>query len=63
MSFVLRYLQAIDKVMGDEALKLRRYELNNNDWVIIKDLIRILEVSFFLVLIVYITNTSQPADL
>jgi hypothetical protein len=48
MSFALRYRQAIDKVAGDKALKLRRYELDNDNWAIIEDLVSILKVSFFL---------------
>ena len=46
MDFVLKYRQAIDQVTGDKTLKLRRYELDNEDWVIIEDLVSILEASF-----------------
>ena len=35
---------AIDRVTGDKGLKLRRYELDNEDWVIIEDLVSVLEV-------------------
>ena len=44
MSFVLQYRKAIDKVTADKALKLRRYELDNDDWLIIEDLVSVLEV-------------------
>jgi len=44
MKFVLAYREAIDMITADKGLKLRRYELDNDDWVIIKDLVSILEV-------------------
>ena len=31
--FALKYRTAIDRVTGDKSLKLRRYELDNEDWV------------------------------
>ena len=44
MKFALAYRTAIDKITADKALKLRKYELDNDDWVIIEDLVGILEV-------------------
>jgi hypothetical protein len=44
MNFVLKYRRAIDQVTADKVLKLRKYELDNNDWDIVKDLVAILEV-------------------
>jgi hypothetical protein len=44
MAFVLNYRDAIDQLTGDRALKLRAYELDNEDWGIIEDLVAILEV-------------------
>jgi len=44
MRFVLTYQAAIDKVTADKVLKLRRYELDHDDWIIIEDLVSILEV-------------------
>jgi hypothetical protein len=44
MVFVLKYRRAIDQVTADKALKLRKYELDNDDWVIVEDLVAILEV-------------------
>ena len=44
MKFVVAYRPAIDKITADKALKLRKYELNNDDWAIIKDLVSVLEV-------------------
>jgi hypothetical protein len=44
MDFALKYRTAIDRVTGDKSMKLRRYELDNEDWVIIEDLVSLLEV-------------------
>jgi hypothetical protein len=43
MRFVLTYRVAIDQITADKALKLRKYELDNDDWVIIEDLVSVLE--------------------
>ena len=44
MNFALKYRTAIDRVTSDKSLKLRRYELDNEDWVIIEGLVSVLEV-------------------
>ena len=44
MKFALTYREAIDKITADKSLKLRRYELDNNNWVIVEDLVSILQV-------------------
>jgi hypothetical protein len=41
---VLAYRAAVDTITADKALKLRKFELDNDDWVIIEDLVSILEV-------------------
>jgi len=46
MRFVLAYRPAIDKITADKALKLRKYELDNDDWVVIEDLVSVLEVRY-----------------
>jgi hypothetical protein len=40
----LAYRQAIDIITADKALKLRKYELNDEHWDIIGDLVAVLEV-------------------
>jgi hypothetical protein len=45
MRFVLTYRTAIDQITADKVLKLRRYELDNDDWVVIEDLVSVLEVN------------------
>ena len=42
--FVVKYRNAIDSVMADKSLKLRKFELDNNDWKIVQDLVSVLEV-------------------
>jgi hypothetical protein len=37
------YRKAVDQVTADKGLKLRKYELDNNDWVIVGDLVSVLE--------------------
>ena len=45
MQFVLLYRTAIDKITANKVLKLRKYELDNDDWVIVEDLVSVLEAS------------------
>jgi len=47
MRFAVAYRLAINKITADKALKLRKYELDNDDWVIIEDLVSILEVHYY----------------
>jgi len=47
MCFVLEYQKAVDQVTADKALKLRRYELDNDDWIIVGDLVSVLEVMYY----------------
>ena len=44
MHFALRYCTAVDAITADKALKLRKYELLDDNWVIIQDLVTVLEV-------------------
>ena len=43
----MAYRPAIDKITADKALKLRKYKLENDDWVIIEDLVSVLEVHYY----------------
>jgi len=45
MQFVLKYRQPIDGITANKELKLRKYELDNEDWRIIEDLVSVLEVT------------------
>jgi hypothetical protein len=39
----LEYRKAVDDITADKSLKLRKYELDDDDWVILKDLLRVLK--------------------
>jgi hypothetical protein len=47
MDFAWKYRKPIDEITADKKLKLRRYELDNEDWLIIQDLLALLHVSLF----------------
>ena len=42
--FAVKYRKAIDAITAHKALKLRRFELDDEDWGIIQELVDILEV-------------------
>jgi hypothetical protein len=44
LSFALKYRKAIDGITAEKVLKLRKYELDCEDWEIIEDLVSVLEV-------------------
>jgi hypothetical protein len=44
LQVALEYRKAVDDITADKSLKLRKYELNDDDWVILKDLLRVLKV-------------------
>jgi hypothetical protein len=44
LKFVLAYQLAIDTITADKRLKMRKYELDNNNWGIVEDLVSVLEV-------------------
>jgi hypothetical protein len=45
LSFALDYRQAIDAMTGDKSLKLRTLELEDEEWRIVDDLVKILSVT------------------
>jgi hypothetical protein len=44
MKFALKYCKPIDSITTDKMLKLQKFELDNDDWVIIEDLVTVLKV-------------------
>lgn len=55
----MKYRQAVDIITADKALKLWKYEMDDEDWEIVKDLIRVLKVcSMFIVM-----ATTKPRHL
>ena len=47
--FTIKYCDVIDTVTVDKSLKLWKFELDNDDWKIIQDLVSVLEVWIMLV--------------
>ena len=45
LKFALEYHSIIDSVTGNKSLKLCQYELDDGDWDVIKDLLRVLKVT------------------
>jgi len=43
LKMAFNYRSAIDDITGNKNLKLRKYELDDDDWAIISDLIRVLK--------------------
>lgn len=44
LQFAVRYRIAIDIITADKSLKLRKFELDNDDWKIVHNLVSVLEV-------------------
>jgi hypothetical protein len=44
LSFVLRYRPVIDTITADKNLKLHKFELDDDEWKIVGDLVSVLEV-------------------
>jgi len=45
LRFTLEYRKAVDAITADKAWKLRQFELDNDEWQIVGDLVNVLEVS------------------
>ena len=52
----IKYHLAIDNITANKALKLRKYELDNDDWKIISDLIQVLKVCFLTFIVLWQAN-------
>jgi len=61
LQFALEYRKPIDIITADKLLKLRKYELDDEDWNIIKDLVAVLEANFhvFCMLKRYLQSAQQ----
>jgi hypothetical protein len=42
------YCAVIDNIMANKSLKLHHYELDDQDWEVVKDLLQVLKVCLFL---------------
>jgi hypothetical protein len=49
LDFAVNYREALDAIMGDRDMKLRQYELNEEDWVIARQLRDVLKVSIMVI--------------
>lgn len=45
--FVLQHRTAIDKFSADRDNNMRQYELDSEEWILVEELVRILEVRVF----------------
>ena len=48
LNIVLEYCKVIDEIMANKALKMQQYELDDEGWDIIKDLLCVLKVRYSL---------------
>jgi hypothetical protein len=48
LNFAVEYREALDAMTGDRDMKLRQYELSEEDWNIATQLRDVLKVSFIL---------------
>jgi hypothetical protein len=46
VKMALKFRSAIDDITANKSLKLRKYELDDDEWKIVGDLIRVLKVCF-----------------
>jgi hypothetical protein len=58
LMMAIKYRPAIDDITANKALKLWKYELDDEDWEIISDLIRVLKVRLPLFTICWLTYLS-----
>jgi hypothetical protein len=45
LKVAIDYRIVIDDITGNKTVKLQQYELDNDDWNIVKDLLHVLKVS------------------
>lgn len=45
LKVAIDYRTVIDDITGNKTVKLRQYELDDDDWNIVEDLLRVLKVS------------------
>jgi hypothetical protein len=66
LTIAVEYWAAIDIIIAEKKLMLWKYEMDDEDWEIVKDLIQVLKVNFFLsrindsLLIIHFRYTRIP---
>ena len=53
LNIALEYHKVINEITANKALKMRQYELDDEGWDIIKDLLRVLKVRYFFITYIY----------
>ena len=46
LEFTLLYRKAIDSLTSNKALKFKKYNLDNDKWIIVEHLVSVLKVRF-----------------
>ena len=50
LNVAMEYRKVIDNITANKSLKLRQYELDEDGWEVIGDLLRVLKVTFIYLL-------------
>jgi len=53
LKVALQYREVVDNITANKSLKLRKYELDDDGWDILKDLLRVLKVRINLINLIY----------
>ena len=53
LNIALEYHKVINEITANKALNMRQYELDDEGWDIIKDLLRVLKVRYFFITYIY----------
>jgi hypothetical protein len=46
LKVALEYCEAVDDITANKSVKLHKYELDDEDWEIVKNLLQVLKVKF-----------------
>jgi hypothetical protein len=46
LNVAMEYREVVDDITANKSLKLRQYELDDEGWDVVKDLLRVLKVTF-----------------
>ena len=61
LEFACDYREALDSITGNQKMKLRQYELSEEDWEIATKLRDVLKVrKYFLIYLFLLTNKLSP---
>jgi hypothetical protein len=67
LQFAIKYRRAIDGMTADKSLKLRKFELDDEEWGIVEDLVAVLQVKLpynitidYMLTLFYSNTRMQP---